>query len=434
LSEEGYKNSSAKLMPPGAVLFSSRAPIGYCVIASNEISTNQGFKSFVLKGSLSPEYLRHYLVASVDYARSKASGTTFQELSGSRAAELAVPIAPSSEQRRIVAKIDNLSTKSKRARDHLDHIPRLVEKYKQAILAAAFRGEITRQGGSSNAIDEALILRQRLLLAQELRVREWKGLVEHSSGLPTLPRDWKWMKIGDLAVHRNGLAFKSETFSDTGLQVVRLGNLYNGVFDLTRSPIYLEKSMAPDGAFIAKSSDILVSLTGTKYKRDYGHFVRVPEETGPLYVNQRVVCLSCVPCVNPDWIVYFSQTPMFRDFFFSHETGGVNQGNVGLSGVMDAPIPVPSLSEQKEIIRRVTSAFTWVDRIAGEMKSAANLMKQLDHAVLAKAFRGELVPQDPADEPASKLLERVRSERSSSLGRRAKRSRKSAAYTRAATQ
>src|SRR6516165_828080 len=77
LSEVGYKNSSAKLMPPGTVLFSSRAPIGYCVIASNEISTNQGFKSFILKGSLSPEYLRHYLVASVDYARSKSSGTTF---------------------------------------------------------------------------------------------------------------------------------------------------------------------------------------------------------------------------------------------------------------------------------------------------------------------------------------------------------------------
>jgi type I restriction enzyme, S subunit len=72
LSERGYKCSSAKLMPLGSVLFSSRAPIGYCVIARNEICTNQGFKSFVLRDGLSPEYLRHYLIASVDYARSKA--------------------------------------------------------------------------------------------------------------------------------------------------------------------------------------------------------------------------------------------------------------------------------------------------------------------------------------------------------------------------
>jgi type I restriction enzyme, S subunit len=142
LTEKGFRNSSAKLLPKGSVLYSSRAPIGYCVIAAEEISTNQGFKSFVLKGSLSPEYLRHYLLASVEYAESKASGTTFKELSGSRAAELLVPIAPLPEQRRIVAKIDSLAAKSARARDHLDHIPRLVEKYKQAVLAAAFRGDL----------------------------------------------------------------------------------------------------------------------------------------------------------------------------------------------------------------------------------------------------------------------------------------------------
>lgn len=150
LSEAGYKNCSAKLMPAGTVLFSSRAPIGYCVIARNEISTNQGFKSFVLSRSISPEFVRHYLIASVDYAKSKASGTTFQELSGSRAAELMVPVAPSREQQRIAAKIDSLSAKSKRARDQLDHVPRLVEKYKQAILAAAFRGDLTRDWRGAN--------------------------------------------------------------------------------------------------------------------------------------------------------------------------------------------------------------------------------------------------------------------------------------------
>src|SRR5689334_211102 len=88
LSLKGYESSGAQILPPGTVLFSSRAPIGYCAIAANDISTNQGFKSFVLKGNISPEYVRHYLLASKEYAESLSSGTTFKELSGSRIANL----------------------------------------------------------------------------------------------------------------------------------------------------------------------------------------------------------------------------------------------------------------------------------------------------------------------------------------------------------
>jgi type I restriction enzyme S subunit len=129
LSPKGYQASGAQIMPAGAVLFSSRAPIGYCVIAANEVSTNQGFKSLVLRDRISPEYVRHYLRASKDYAESLASGTTFKELSGSRMAELAVPIAPLAEQRRIAAKVGLLTGRTARARAELDRIPALIARY-----------------------------------------------------------------------------------------------------------------------------------------------------------------------------------------------------------------------------------------------------------------------------------------------------------------
>ncbi|MEG8023335.1 restriction endonuclease subunit S [Sphingomonas aurantiaca] len=144
LSEQGFAGSGAQLIPAGSVLFSSRAPIGYCVIASNEVSTNQGFKSLVLDGEIDPGYIRHYLLSAKEYAESKASGTTFMELSGARVAELAVPIAPLPEQRRIVAKVDGLTARTARARKELDRIPTLIARYKQRLLALAADGLLTR--------------------------------------------------------------------------------------------------------------------------------------------------------------------------------------------------------------------------------------------------------------------------------------------------
>jgi type I restriction enzyme S subunit len=91
--------------------------------------------------------------------------------------------------------------------------------------------------------------------------------------------------------------------------------------------------------------------------------------------------------------------------------GGTGQPYVNQVILNELAIPVPSIKEQREIVRRTKTAFAWIDRLGGEATSARKLIDRLDQTVLAKAFRGELVPQDPNDEPASVLLERVRAER-----------------------
>ncbi|MFD2032814.1 hypothetical protein ACFSKM_25905 [Ancylobacter dichloromethanicus] len=88
-------------------------------------------------------------------------------------------------------------------------------------------------------------------------------------------------------------------------------------------------------------------------------------------------------------------------------------------------VPTPSLEEQHEIVRRIGSAFARIDRLAGEAKRALKLVGRLDEAILAKAFRGELVPQDENDEPADRLLARLRAERAAAP--KAKRGRKARA-------
>jgi type I restriction enzyme S subunit len=347
LSDRGYNESAARLMPAGTVLYSSRAPIGYCTIASNEISTNQGFKSFVPKGNISPEYIRHYLLASTEYAESKASGTTFKELSGSRAAELAVPVAPLPEQRRIVTKIDSLTAKSRRARDHLDHIPRLVEKYKQAILAAAFRGE----------------------LAQELR--------------NSRQAEWKVVSVGDVFEWSSGKGLSSKQHRGGKIPVLG-GNGITGHHDTA----------------LIDFPTIVVGRVGAQCGN-------VHRSDGPAWITDNAIyAKSIASTVDLDFAVLF-----FRNADLNSLAGGTGQPYVNQPILNSLNIPLPLIEEQLEIVHRINKALRWIDRLASEATSARRLINHLDQAILAKAFRGKLVPQDPNDEPASVLLERIRAER-----------------------
>jgi type I restriction enzyme S subunit len=108
ISEDGLKESSAQLLPEGAILFSSRAPIGYVAIASNPLSTNQGFKSCIPYVIGMSEFIYYFLVSSAKEIDAKASGTTFKEVSGQDVKHILFPLPPLSEQHRIVAKVDRL--------------------------------------------------------------------------------------------------------------------------------------------------------------------------------------------------------------------------------------------------------------------------------------------------------------------------------------
>ncbi len=227
LSEKGYRDSGAQLMPKDTVLFTSRAPIGYCVLAANEISTNQGFKSFVLKGGINPKYVRHYLLSSKQYAESLASGSTFKELSGNRIARLEIPVPPLNEQKRIVARIEELQARSRRAREALDTVPDLLDQLRQSILAAAFRGDLTKVWRKKQTdIEPAKELLKRIRAerrkrweAAELEKLKAKGLTDEklkeayvnrrkkykepfsvaADALPKLPHGWCWSSIDTVA-------------------------------------------------------------------------------------------------------------------------------------------------------------------------------------------------------------------------------------------
>ena len=144
LSAVGLSACSAKRMPAGAVLFSTRAPVGYVAIASTPgTTTNQGFKSFVFPAGIEPRFAYHQLKHLKPVAEAMATGTTFKELSGGAAAKLPFLVAPTAEQQRIADKLDTVLARVDACHDRLARVAPLLKRFRQSVLAAATLGRLT---------------------------------------------------------------------------------------------------------------------------------------------------------------------------------------------------------------------------------------------------------------------------------------------------
>ncbi len=138
ITEKGLKNSSAKLLPKGTILFSSRAPIGYVVIADNEMATNQGFKNLIPHDNIYSEFVYYYLKFAKQIAIEMASGTTFLELSAKSFSEIHIPIPPLPIQKAIVSKIEELFTEVDNGIKQLKEAQEQLKLFKQSVLKEAF--------------------------------------------------------------------------------------------------------------------------------------------------------------------------------------------------------------------------------------------------------------------------------------------------------
>jgi type I restriction enzyme S subunit len=225
------------------------------------------------------------------------------------------------------------------------------------------------------------------------------------------------VRLSDIAEYQGGYAYKSQAFTSFGNnQVVRIGNVKTGCLNLEAAPVYLPDGVAKETKrFQLLLDDIVISQTGTRYKRDYGYPARINVTEKKLFLNQRVGRLRCLLGNSPGYLLAWLQTESFRDFFFSDETGNVNQGNVGASALKNAPVALPPLPEQHEIVRRVEALFKLADTIEAQVADATARADKMTQAILAKAFRGELVlteaelaRKEGRDyEPASALLARI---------------------------
>lgn len=384
---------------------------------------NSIFASYLIRlrtlRGVNPKFLS-YFFQSQDYwnqIQDTSSGTGQPNVNGTKLAQLDVPFFSTAQQTKISEKLDELLGKLNEGRKRLNRVPELLQKFNQSILDTACTGKLTADWRVANKFSPT---NRKNLIDKLNRFSEtqpgWKVYdltkAKHNQdpeSFPHLPDGWQWCQIADLALYRSGVAFESSKFVQSGIQVIRLGNLYEGTLDLSRDPVFL-KTTDPELHFgLVLAGDILVSQTGTRHKRDYGNFVLIERmETDRIAVNQRIMCLRSADPVIAEWLNFTSKYRICRDFLFSTETGGVNQGNVGIEGVMGGYIPMPPAEELPIVLQRVKELESQADNCFKMTNTLLeSKLNSIEKSLLKTAFDGQLIPPSPNDEPVSVLLERI---------------------------
>ena len=426
-------------MPAGSVHFSSRAPVGHVVISSEPTATNQGFKSLVPASGIVNAYVYYYLIASRDYARSRATGTTFLELSGRAFGELSIPVAPTCEQQGIVSKIDELFSELDAGIESLQKARAQLSTYRQSILKHAFEGKLTARWREEHrhrlrSPGQLLIdIEQERRGHYERQLQDWRNALtvwisqgrcggrprkpsrrsaitklarEVISTLPKLPDSWGWGQLAWMTCGvEYGTSSKSEQTGD--VPVLRMGNIHGAQFDwsdlvYTSDRDEIERFRLNDGdvLFNRTNSPELVGKTavyrGGRPAVFAGYLIRIN--------HMRSV-------VDSQYLNLFLNSYIARQHGNRVKTDGVNQSNISGAKLLNYPFPYCSIDEQQKTVSILGHALSQVDKMDNGINRQIDLAGTLRQAILQKAFSGQLVPQDTSEEPASFLLSRISAER-----------------------
>lgn len=362
LTDQGLKTSSAKYMPTGTVLFSSRAPIGYVAIASNPVTTNQGFRSFIPSELIDPEYLYYALKLSRSEAEQLASGTTFPELSGTKAKSLRIPLAPMEVQRALVRVLDESGSASSSATSHLNNARRAVARLRQSVLSAACAGRLT----------------------EKWRATRGSRLIDGEKD-GELPVGWKLCSIAEVgSVQLGGTpSRKKSEYWGGRVPWVSSGEVANCRIAATRETI-TEDGLRNSSSKLYPPGTVLIAMIGEGKTRGQAAILDIEACT-----NQNAAgILPDRDQVDPEYLWRWA----LAQYEITRSAGrGGNQPALNKQKVGELEIAVPPLDEQREIVRRADAVLSLADRIASRIELAAKHLEGAGQAVLAKAFRGELV-------------------------------------------
>jgi type I restriction enzyme S subunit len=275
-----------------------------------------------------------------------------------------MPVPPPAEQRRIAAKLDSLIARTVRARTELERVPHLVEKFKTALLDSALQ---TAEATATRTVPLGEI-------ASEVRNGVSRRPEDHSPGIPIL----KISAVRPMTVRLDERRYYIPAHGeDVSHYLLRRGDLlftrYNGNAEL----------VAACGMIYALDEQLIY-----------------PDKLIRVRVDERSVL--------PEFVELLASSQRSRDELHPFIKSAAGQHGISGADLKRLPLPLPSLTKQRQIVDGVHSALTWLDRLVEEQSSAGHLISRLDERILAKAFRGELVPQDRSDEPASVLLDRIR--------------------------
>ena len=377
LSNDGYKSCSAKLLPAGTVLLSSRAPIGYVAIAQNELSTNQGFKNFILSDDILSEYAYYYLKSIKSTIESLGSGTTFLELSASNARKIPIIYPTSQEtQQAIVNKIESLFDEIDEGIGRLKTAARQIQQYRQSLLKNAFNGELTKEWRSKHA---DTLPSENELLAQIQTAREQ----HHAQQLA----DWQNITIGEVVT----ISPKKEKAIDDDTDV-SFPSMHLMSSSLSEHLTYEIKKWADvkKGFTVFRNNDVLLAKITPCFENGKSA-VAQDLINGIGTGSTEFMVLRSSNQILPKFLYFLVNTPDFRQAGIHNMTGSVGHKRVPKDFVSTWAFSLPPLAEQTEIVAILESKLNACDQLAAELSKQLKQAELLKQAVLKAAFSGSLL-------------------------------------------
>ena len=283
-----------------------------------------------------------------------------------------IPLPPNPEQHRIVEKIEALFSELDNGVEQLKTAQEQLKVYRQAVLKWAFEGMLTTE----SVVDAGL------------------------------PKGWKWVKLGDVCLGvEYGSAAKSKK---TGkVPVLRMGNIQNGRFDwgdlvFTDDDDEIKK-------YLLKTNDVLFNRTNSAEL--VGKTAIYKGERPAIFAGYLIRINRIESLIDANYITYFLNSHFAKSYGNTVRSFGVNQSNINGTKLKGYPLPLAPLGEQHQIVQEIESRLSVCDKLEETIAESLQQAEALRQSILKKAFEGKLVPQDPKDEPASVLLEKIRVER-----------------------
>lgn len=316
-------------------------------------------------------YLYHFLRSSdvQSKLREGSSQTTnIANISAGRLSELPVPLAPWNEQKRIADKLDTVLNRVDAVNTRLARVAPILKRFRQSVLAVATSGGVTEEWRTHNGT------------GNDWQLTDVQSVAQVGTGSTPLRSNPAFFAPGGTPWVTSA-ATSSERVTEAAEYVTQ------EAISAHRLKVY------PIGT-------LLVAMYGEGKTRG-----QVTELGIPATINQACAAVVVDEAKMLRSFVKLSLQANYLEMRVLAEGG--NQPNLNLAKVKGFPLPQPALEEQAEIVRRVETLFAFADRLEARLQAAQTATNRLTPALLAKAFRGELVPQDPNDEPASELLQRL---------------------------
>jgi type I restriction enzyme, S subunit len=383
------KELRAKIIPPNSVLF---AKIGMAIglnrrrLSDVHCCIDNNMMAAVPTNAIGPRYLLRFLetVPFMDLA----SATTVPSLRKSELDRVTILLPPLAEQKRLVARIEELLCQVNAARARLARVAQILKRFRQAVLAAACSGRLT-QDFHQEGVD--------------------------SEGLPS---DWRSVTVGELLI-RNGIFdgpfgsnLKTSDYTESGVRVIRMANVGWLKFIGSKQAFISEKKYKSLTRHTVGPGDIIFS----SFIGDEIRSCVLPALPTKAIAKADCFCLRPDPTrIDQRYLTLQLSSQESYDALHEH-IHGATRPRVNTTQVRELSVRVCPVLEQKEIVRRVEVLFARADAIEKQVAAATKRAEKLTQAILAKAFRGELVPTEAElarregreYEPASALLERIR--------------------------